>query len=664
MSKNSLNHHLDGLFSDRVPEPDRPSTEPAAAEPAPREPQQREPQQAAPGQLSGVQAAPPPAEPQPSTSAGHPPAEEPVAEQSRITRPTQPSKVQDWMAFQEQDIEQGRAYILNLLLGGIVIGGAFGVVAMIAGLWSDITRLEGYLPSFIGYLVIVGIFFWRRSGTRWRTAILLTLVYVLAGVSFWYNGPASTGPWYLLGVTLLFFILIGPRAGIVAGVLHVIFYWVLVVLYRFSILHVPQPIELHDSEAQFLILGATFAMITLVLALIPWLYARIQNQILQRLQAQYRSLEEAQAIINERAQELIALNRVLQRQTAHFEVGAQVGYLSTRTFKPEELVTRVVTLVRERLDLDEVSLYQLDDEGQMLILQACARKPGIENDRATRVPVGERGPLRECIERGEARIVDAPEMCVEEGVALSEARLMLFLPLVAQEKTIGCVILQSGRAQAFLPDDIRPLRTFADQVAVAMAYNQTVLDLRQQLMEIENLQRYYVREAWQQFLPAQKQQVFQFAQPGIPPLPPDEIDRLVFERSRSDLIDESGLVMPLAQRGQTIGLLSLLGSRDGQPLDEGQVSVVRAVLEQMELILDNARLFEEARLRAGQERKVRDVATRMRETLDVEGVLRTAIDQIYQTLGLEEVSVHLHVGEEMPVAGSADEVAGDRWSRG
>jgi hypothetical protein len=79
--------------------------------------------------------------------------------------------------------------------------------------------------------------------------------------------------------------------------------------------------------------------------------------------------------------------------------------------------------------------------------------------------------------------------------------------------------------------------------------------------------------------------------------------------------------------------------------------------------LDGTRLYQDAQRRAAQDRLVGEVTARMRETLDIDVMLQTAIREIGNALGLAEVEVRLgrsdsnggHRANERP-PGSSKEV--------
>jgi len=69
--------------------------------------------------------------------------------------------------------------------------------------------------------------------------------------------------------------------------------------------------------------------------------------------------------------------------------------------------------------------------------------------------------------------------------------------------------------------------------------------------------------------------------------------------------------------------------------------MMESITEQMGVALERARLYQDSQRLAMRERLVTESTGRMRQTLDVEAVLKTAADEIYRALDLEEVVVRL-----------------------
>jgi hypothetical protein len=66
---------------------------------------------------------------------------------------------------------------------------------------------------------------------------------------------------------------------------------------------------------------------------------------------------------------------------------------------------------------------------------------------------------------------------------------------------------------------------------------------------------------------------------------------------------------------------------------------MEVVTERLNVTLERARLHEETQRRAARERLTGEIATRLRETLDVETVLATAAQELRDALGADAAEV-------------------------
>jgi GAF domain-containing protein len=69
--------------------------------------------------------------------------------------------------------------------------------------------------------------------------------------------------------------------------------------------------------------------------------------------------------------------------------------------------------------------------------------------------------------------------------------------------------------------------------------------------------------------------------------------------------------------------------------------LLESLVDQLGVALENARLYEDTQRRAAREKLVSELTAQMRESLNVEVVLRTATQEIYNTLELSEVEVRM-----------------------
>jgi GAF domain-containing protein len=81
-----------------------------------------------------------------------------------------------------------------------------------------------------------------------------------------------------------------------------------------------------------------------------------------------------------------------------------------------------------------------------------------------------------------------------------------------------------------------------------------------------------------------------------------------------------------------------------------ETQVLELLVAQLGDALVGAQLYEAAQSDAAGQQVAGELSSRMRQTLDVEAVLRTAVSEVREALGLSEVVVRLRT----PAAASAD----------
>jgi CO/xanthine dehydrogenase Mo-binding subunit len=88
------------------------------------------------------------------------------------------------------------------------------------------------------------------------------------------------------------------------------------------------------------------------------------------------------------------------------------------------------------------------------------------------------------------------------------------------------------------------------------------------------------------------------------------------------------------------GFVSIYRTRTGS-FSPVSMRLYETLVDQASVAVERARLLDEAQNRAARERLIAGVSARMRETLDIEEVLTTAVDEIARALGLAALDVRL-----------------------
>jgi GAF domain-containing protein len=103
----------------------------------------------------------------------------------------------------------------------------------------------------------------------------------------------------------------------------------------------------------------------------------------------------------------------------------------------------------------------------------------------------------------------------------------------------------------------------------------------------------------------------------------------------------SALVVPIVMRGRPIGALGFTDNEGKRQWSADNIALAEAISEQLALAAENLRLVDETQRRAAREQLASEVTARMRETLDMEAVLKTAANEMYRALGLDEIVIRL-----------------------
>lgn len=325
--------------------------------------------------------------------------------------------------------------------------------------------------------------------------------------------------------------------------------------------------------------------------------------------------------------------RVAER-TSNLEAAAEVSRTTTTILDPNDLIQRVVDLVRERFDLYYVGLFMLDADRRFAVLEAGTGEAGQQMvAQRHRLELGRDSMIGRCVATGQARIaLDVGREAQRfENPLLPQTRSEMAIPLRSRGRVIGALTVQSAEEAAFDETDVAVLQTMADQVAAAIDNARLFAQSQETLAEMRATQRRYLESAWTTYTQSRSNSGYERAPDGtLKPLD-----------GQPQTEDDATLIAPIVLRGQPIGALGLEAPAEKQTWDEDEIALVEMIIEQFALAAENLRLLDETQRRAAHESMVSEISARVRQTMDVDTVLKVATQEIGEALQLHDLTIEL-----------------------
>ena len=356
------------------------------------------------------------------------------------------------------------------------------------------------------------------------------------------------------------------------------------------------------------------------------------NRMTKRLRGLIGELEKR---VQDRTSELEALNKQLI-------TASQLSSRVASILDADELVAQVVNLIRDQFNLYYVGLFLVDEGNKWAVLKSGTGEAGRSMlAKQHRIKIGE-GMIGWCIQNTQARIaLKASEDTVRLVTPdLPDTRSEAAIPLGSRGLVIGALSIQSDKPDAFDEATIATFQTMADQIAVAIDNARLFAETQRSLEATRLAYGELSRNAWQERINTRAIQV-QRNENGI-------------KFTNLNLTDGSGqatnthphdvngkFLLPIKVRGTVIGYINAQKSSESANWTDSEKEMFSTLTEQLGIALESARLYEETSTRAEREKVISQITNRVRETLDIETILRTATMEMRKVLNLDEVEVRM-----------------------
>ena len=525
-----------------------------------------------------------------------------------------------------------RERILQTIL---LLGSGFGLPLAVVASINGVANHEYYLPLIYTFvcLGVIAVTVIRSLPYLFRGQVLTFLVFSLGISELFESGQIGEVRVFLLAFVALTAAFFNYR-HIIFSVLLSLAVIIGASLYASLVPNPIVPTISHVLEGtSWPVSSLTFLMLSSIIAgaftrLIEGLDANLKKQaaLSESLAHERDSLEER---VNERTQGL--QRRIVQQHTAAQISRAISGINDTHT-----LLQQVADLIKERFELYYVGIFLVDQVHQAAILQAGTGEAGEKMRSAGhRLALTGNSMIGWCITNRRPRIaLDVGLEAVRfNNPYLPLTRSEMALPLIAHDRVLGALSIQSEQPNAFDENDINVLESVTNSLAIALENARLQVETQRSRDEINSLNREYMQQAWAETIAAGGQLVYEYTNP--------------FPTGTGSL--SQTIQVPLMLRDTIIGQIEIDITRSA--LTDNEKVFLDQISGQTALALENARLQAEIERRAFQEQKLDELTGRFSRAMSIDEIIRTAAEEFGQLPAVYDVAVHLSPQEQASLTG-------------
>ncbi len=437
----------------------------------------------------------------------------------------------------------------------------FAILALIVVLFlGQIPLRKGYVRS-VGWAIVVALI------------AVTVLIFIASGTI---RIPAIT---FLLLASIVAGVTINRRAAYLSAFFNVLLVAILILAEIKGLL--PKASNTVGFQQWFTFSVATIMALVLVDQSLHFIQASLENA-----QHSQKNAEEA--------------NLLLRKASRALESAAQLGSRIALLRDLETLLHETVEKISEQFDLYYVQVYLLTPDAHTLILQAGSGDIGKRLlRRGHRLPVDLSSVNGTAVVEQRPVIVENTETSIfhHPNPLLPETRSEMAIPLIAGERVVGVLDMQSSRPGDLTAEKLTAFDVLAGQLAVAIINAELLTEVEQARREVEQQARRLVRENWHNLLDAIHEReriayVYNREDGAVSPL-----DAPLSENA------EHTLKIPLEISGEPVGMLQFRGQKHWA---EREQTTARIISRQAAQQIENLRLLAQAeRYRATAEDAIR-----------------------------------------------------------
>ena len=515
----------------------------------------------------------------------------------------------------------------------LIVSAVLGIFALIPAVisTSDLILQSIYIGVYVVLVTSVLVDFPYLL----KASLFTSLPLILGVSSLTETGIRGDSLFWFLAFVIFSTLLISPRVGIASIIITEIIIIGMGYLLLNDFYALSDKLALEGDITDWISAAASQFLITLVIILALRMINVGFRQAQERAHTMYESVRKSQMELEKRVAERTT---ELTHKTSQLNAASLVTHETAAIQDLDGLLNRTVNLIHEQFGCYHVGIYLMNQRRDYVTIQAASSEGGKQLlEQGYRLRVGTEGIIgfvaaekkpRISLDVGkDAIFFDSPE--------LPKTRSELALPLVVRSKVVGVLDLQSSEVEAFKYEDIEIFQTMADQIAVTIENARLLTESQLVISQLETITNENTRQNWKTELAANKP-AFRYSATGVRQM------EIIAPKTGINVLD-----IPIVLRGQKIGQISLQRKSELNKWTRQEETVAKEVVTQAALALENIRLVERTRQRVNREQAIARVTARVRETLDLDTVLRTTVRETQKALNLQEAEVRL-ISQDKP----------------
>lgn len=517
------------------------------------------------------------------------------------------------------DLNGWRERFIFIILRLVSLVGIFAIVVSfpISTIFARIVFIGTYLALLAATLLKV------KYAVRVNTLLLTIFIIGANALLSW--GPWADGSLFLLTVVILSTIFLDRHRDILFLIVSTLTIIAIALLHEFDIVqtaaNVPA-IALSDWAVyiiDFIVVGA----ILLTAA------SQFKKTLLHTIESMHSTVDES---VSEKKQ----LENAARKHQVELETRMEQVRMSSNAIRSVanaenviELLDTIAKLISEKFGYYHVGVFILDEQKRNAFAQASSSAIGAELlGRAFRLSPDKTDPLSSVVTANQPAVMsDAEPKSFFRDANFPLTRSRMILPLAIRHDVIGLLDIHSDQSQAISTHDAEIMQTLADLTAISFENIRLITETKSLISQLEINTAIQTKRTWTKLTSKQKP-AYQYTPAGVRPIfSPDK------------RVEAGDLLVPLMLQGQKIGTIKLKRKGNASHWSEREQVLVEKIADQVALALENSRLVEEAQRNALQDQMIANISTQIRETLDIEAVIRTASTELRRVFDLKEAEI-------------------------